>query len=62
MKHESYDWLDDPFDEKKAQEERQRAQSGSGIRAAGCVVALLACAAFVVFTFVAGFSALQSLS
>lgn len=41
---EEYDWLDDPFDERKAVAERDRARMGGGSRAAvalGCLVALV---------------------
>ncbi len=39
-KHEEYDWLDDPFDEKKAAAERERTKMGFGSKIA--VVAILA--------------------
>lgn len=48
--NEEYDWLNDPFDEKKCAEEMERAR---GSKAAGCglvaiVVAALALIAFAV--------------
>ena len=48
-KCEEYDWLDDPFDEKKAAAERERARMGGGSKAAiGCGCALVV---FVVLAF-----------
>ena len=41
---ESYDWLDDPFDEKKTAAERERARMGGGAKAGvgcGCLVAIV---------------------
>ncbi|WP_165246863.1 hypothetical protein [Adlercreutzia sp. ZJ141] len=38
-KREEYDWLNDPFDEKKCAEELQRAR---GSKATGCLVAFVA--------------------
>ena len=60
-KHEEYDWLNDPFDEKKAQAERERAQAGGGMRLAGCAIAVLLCVAFLIVAFALGMSALGSL-
>ncbi len=49
-KHEEYDWLNDPFDEKKAAEELEQAQmsgcSRLGVLLAVLAVALVACGAF----------------
>ena len=46
-KREEYDWIDDPFDEKKCAEELERARGG---KAAGCglVVVVVAALALVV--------------
>ena len=41
-KRQEYDWLDDPFDEKKAARDRERAAMSGGSKAAlgcGCLVA-----------------------
>lgn len=51
-RNEEYDWLNDPFDEKKAAAERERAHMGGGSKAAvavGCLaVAVLIVAMFAV--------------
>ena len=60
-KTDQYDWLDDPFDEKKEKEALERAQAGGGMRAVGCVLALVACVVFIAATLVIGISALGSL-
>lgn len=46
-RREEYDWLEDPFDEKKCAEEMERARSGKG---AGCgfLAVLVAVVVFVV--------------
>ena len=46
-KREEYDWLNDPFDEKKAAEELQQAQM-SGCSRLGVLLALLVVVALVV--------------
>ncbi len=43
-KREEYDWLNDPFDEKKAAQEAEQAKMSSGSKVAlgcGCVVIVL---------------------
>ncbi len=60
-RNEQYDWLDDPFDEKKEKEELKRAQAGGGMRAAGCALVLVACVVFIVATLAMGVAALGSL-
>ncbi len=43
-KHEEYDWLNDPFDEKKAAQEAEQARMSTGTKAAlgcGCVAVVL---------------------
>ncbi len=60
-RNEHYDWLDDPFDEKKEREELKRAQAGGGIRAAGCALALVACIVFIAATLAIGTAALGTL-
>lgn len=55
---EAYDWIDDPFDEKKAEEERQRAgMSGSTKAFVGCGFAVV----IVVLLLVVGLVALFAL-
>ena len=49
-RREEYNWLDDPFDEKKAAAEREQAHMSGGSRAAvgcGCALAVLAAIAFL---------------
>ncbi len=44
-KHEEYDWLNDPFDEKKAAQEADQARMSTGSKVAlgcGCVAVVLA--------------------
>ena len=36
---ESYNWLDDPFDEKKAAAERERMNAKGAFPVAGCLIA-----------------------
>lgn len=48
---EEYDWLEDPFDERKCAEELKRARS-RGMRGAGCaLVAVVVAAVGLVVTF-----------
>lgn len=46
-KGDEYNWLDDPFDEKKAA--RDQARGGTGKAAAGCVAVLVAFALLMAF-------------
>lgn len=44
-KNEEYDWLNDPFDEKKIAQDQQQAHMSNGSKVAvgcGCLVALVA--------------------
>ena len=43
MKSDNYNWIDDPFDEKKNREIEQRAMAGSSRTALGlgCIVAIV---------------------
>ncbi|CVH79388.1 hypothetical protein [Rubneribacter badeniensis] len=60
-RNDDYDWLDDPFDEKKAAEERERAAvSGRAKAALGC--GCLAALGLAVLAVVATVAALGSLS
>ena len=38
---ESYNWLDDPFDEKKAAAERERMNAGGSFPKVGCALAIV---------------------
>lgn len=43
-KNDGYDWLNDPFDEKKAAAEREQAHMGGGVKlgiGCGCLVVIL---------------------
>ena len=53
-KEEEYDWLNDPFDEKKSARERERAKMSGGSKAALGCGCLLVVVAFVVMLLVAG--------
>ena len=49
-KQEEYDWLNDPFDEKKAAREREQARMSGGSKVAlgcGCLLAVIAFIQFV---------------
>ena len=59
-KRQEYDWLDDPFDEKKAAKDAQ-GMSGTAKTALGCGC-LLVVAAFVVLLEYAGFRMLDILA
>ena len=51
-KHQDYDWLNDPFDEKKAAAEREAAKMSAGARVGlGCGCAVVVCAIVVLFIF-----------
>ncbi len=52
-KNDEYDWLDDPFDEKKAAAERERAHMGGGSKVA-VAVGCLAVIVLVVVLFAVG--------
>ncbi len=52
---QDYDWLDDPFDDKKAAEQ-QKARMGTGSKVAvglGCLALFIVLCALVVLTFLA---------
>lgn len=57
-KREEYDWLNDPFDEKKAAEELQQAQM-SGCSRLGVLLAALAAVAIVALVAVVACGALS---
>lgn len=60
---EEYDWLNDPFDEKKAAAERERAKTSTGTKVAlgcGCVLVVVVFIAVMVFGGVAFLSIASS--
>lgn len=61
-KEEEYDWLNDPFDEKKSARERERAEMSGGSKAVlgcGCLLVVIV---FVVMFVVAGMQFVSILS
>lgn len=61
-KEEEYDWLNDPFDEKKSARERERAEMSGGSKAAlgcGCLLVVIV---FVMMFVVAGMQFVSILS
>ena len=51
---ESYNWLDDPFDEKKAAAERERMNAKGAFPVAGCLIVGVVALILVVALFVLG--------
>lgn len=51
---ESYNWLDDPFDEKKAAAERERMNAKGAFPVAGCLIVGVVALILVVALFVMG--------
>ena len=51
---ESYNWLDDPFDEKKAAAERERMNAKGAFPVAGCLIAGIVALILIVALFVMG--------
>lgn len=54
-KNEEYDWLNDPFDEKKAAREQEQARMSGGSKVAlgcGCLLAVVAFVAIIVVAFI----------
>lgn len=54
-KDEEYDWLNDPFDEKKAAREREQAHMSGGSKVAlgcGCLLAVIVLLAIVFVGFI----------
>lgn len=52
---EEYDWLNDPFDEKKAARDGEQARMSGGTKAAlgcGCLLAVIVFIAMLIFAFV----------
>ena len=59
---ESYNWLDDPFDEKKAAAERERMNAKGACPVAGCLIAGVVALILIVALFVMGALALGTLA
>lgn len=59
---ESYNWLDDPFDEKKAAAERERMNAKDAFPVAGCLIAGVVALILIVALFVMGTLALGTLA
>ena len=59
---ESYNWLDDPFDEKKAAAERERMNAKGAFPVAGCLIAGVVALILIVALFVMGALALGTLA
>lgn len=59
---ESYNWLDDPFDEKKVAAERERMNAKGAIPVAGCLIAGVVALILVVALFVMGALTLGTLA
>lgn len=59
---ESYNWLDDPFDEKKAAAERERMNAKGAFPVAGCLIAGVVALIFIVALFIVGALALGTLA
>ena len=54
-KEEEYDWLNDPFDEKKAARDREQARLSGGTKAAlgcGCLLIVFVFIAILAFAFI----------
>lgn len=59
---ESYNWLDDPFDEKKAAAERERMDAKGAFPVAGCLIVGVVALILIVALFVLGTLALGTLA
>ena len=59
---ESYNWLDDPFDEKKAAAERERMNAKGSFPIAGCLIVGVVALILVVALFVMGALTLGTLA
>ena len=59
---ESYNWLDDPFDEKKAAAERERMNAKGSFPVAGCLIAGVVALILIVALFIMGALALGTLA
>ena len=59
---ESYNWLDDPFDVKKAAAERERMNAKGAFPVAGCLIVGVVALILIVALFVLGTLALGTLA
>lgn len=59
---ESYNWLDDPFDEKKAAAERERMNAKGAFPVVGCLIVGVVALILVVSLFVMGALTLGTLA
>ena len=59
---ESYNWLDDTFDEKKASAERERMNAKGSFPVAGCLIAGVVALILIVALFIMGALALGTLA
>lgn len=59
---ESYNWLDDPFDEKKAAAERERMNAGGSFPKGGCALTIVIVIVLVIAMFAMGAATLGALA
>ena len=59
---EDYDWINDPFDEKKAAAERERMNAKGSFPVAGCLIAGVVALILIVALFIMGALALGTLA
>ena len=59
---EDYDWINDPFDEKKAAAERERMNAKGAFPVAGCLIAGIVALILIVALFIMGALALGTLA
>ena len=59
---ESYNWVDDPFDEKKAAAERERMNAKGAFPVAGCLIVGVVALILVVALFAMGAATLGALA
>ena len=59
---EDYDWINDPFDEKKAAAERERMNAKGAFPVAGCLIAGIVAFILIVALFVMGALTLGTLA
>ena len=59
---EDYDWINDPFDEKKAAAERERMNAKGAFPVAGCLIAGIVALILIVALFVMGVLTLGTLA
>ena len=59
---EDYDWINDPFDEKKAAAERERMNAKGAFPVAGCLIAGVVALILIVALFIMGALTLGTLA